>query len=106
MDYYGFQKALYELKFRSKGDAAVSQRVVQLFKDASIYPTVVVGVINLTCRRLDTWRGRHQSLNRGGKMGVAMQVLDSTMEYSYLSGLCSAKSSWKSRLYRCPLILL
>ncbi|KAI9064279.1 Extradiol ring-cleavage dioxygenase class III enzyme subunit B [Trametes sanguinea] len=34
MDYYGFQPALYQLKFKSRGDSALSQRVVQLFKDA------------------------------------------------------------------------
>ncbi|KAI0781087.1 Extradiol ring-cleavage dioxygenase, class III enzyme, subunit B, partial [Trametes elegans] len=34
MDYFGFQPALYELKFKSRGDSALSQRVVQLYKDA------------------------------------------------------------------------
>ncbi|OSD01661.1 Extradiol aromatic ring-opening dioxygenase [Trametes coccinea BRFM310] len=34
MDYFGFQPALYQLKFKSRGDSALSQRVVQLFKDA------------------------------------------------------------------------
>ncbi|KAF5373130.1 hypothetical protein D9758_001697 [Tetrapyrgos nigripes] len=34
MDYYGFPPELYKLKFKSRGDSAVSQRVVQLFKDA------------------------------------------------------------------------
>ncbi|CDO70755.1 hypothetical protein BN946_scf184798.g70 [Trametes cinnabarina] len=34
MDYYGFQPALYQLKFKSRGDSALSQRVVQLYKDA------------------------------------------------------------------------
>ncbi|KAI0374738.1 Extradiol ring-cleavage dioxygenase class III enzyme subunit B [Pilatotrama ljubarskyi] len=34
MDYYGFQQALYQLKFKSRGDSALSQRVVQLYKDA------------------------------------------------------------------------
>jgi len=33
-DYYGFQPALYELKFSSRGDHALSQRVVQLYKEA------------------------------------------------------------------------
>lgn len=31
-DYYGFQPGLYDLKFKSRGDSAVSQRVVELFK--------------------------------------------------------------------------
>ncbi|KAI0637115.1 Extradiol ring-cleavage dioxygenase class III enzyme subunit B [Trametes polyzona] len=34
MDYYGFQPELYQLKFKSRGDSALSQRVVQLYKDA------------------------------------------------------------------------
>ncbi|KAI8998779.1 Extradiol ring-cleavage dioxygenase class III enzyme subunit B [Trametes punicea] len=34
MDYYGFQPSLYQLKFRSRGDSALSHHVVQLFKDA------------------------------------------------------------------------
>ncbi|KAJ7702367.1 Extradiol ring-cleavage dioxygenase class III enzyme subunit B [Mycena rosella] len=33
-DYYGFQPALYELKFKSKGDSALSRRVVELYKEA------------------------------------------------------------------------
>ncbi|TBU65994.1 Extradiol ring-cleavage dioxygenase class III enzyme subunit B [Dichomitus squalens] len=33
-DYYGFKPALYQLKFKSRGDSALSQRVVQLYKDA------------------------------------------------------------------------
>lgn len=36
MDYYGFQPELYKLKFKSRGDSALSQRVVQLFKDVSL----------------------------------------------------------------------
>ena len=36
MDYYGFQPALYQLKFKSRGDTALSQRVVQLYKDVSL----------------------------------------------------------------------
>ena len=34
-DYYGFQPALYQLKFKSRGDSALSQRVAQLYKDVS-----------------------------------------------------------------------
>ncbi|KZT69046.1 Extradiol ring-cleavage dioxygenase, class III enzyme, subunit B [Daedalea quercina L-15889] len=33
-DYYGFQPELYELKFDSRGDHALAQRVVQLYKEA------------------------------------------------------------------------
>ena len=34
-DYYGFQPALYQLKFKSRGDSALSQRVVHLYKEVS-----------------------------------------------------------------------
>ncbi|KAJ7702380.1 Extradiol ring-cleavage dioxygenase, class III enzyme, subunit B [Mycena rosella] len=33
-DFYGFQPALYDLKFKSKGDSALSSRVVELYKEA------------------------------------------------------------------------
>ena len=32
-DYFGFQPSLYKLKFNSRGDSAISQRIVQLFKE-------------------------------------------------------------------------
>ncbi|KAJ7867962.1 Extradiol ring-cleavage dioxygenase, class III enzyme, subunit B [Mycena leptocephala] len=35
MDYYGFQPKMYELKFKSKGDSALSKRVVELYKEAN-----------------------------------------------------------------------
>jgi aromatic ring-opening dioxygenase catalytic subunit (LigB family) len=31
-DYYGFPPDLYQLKFRSRGDSAVSRRVVDVFE--------------------------------------------------------------------------
>lgn len=34
-DYYGFQPAMYKLKFGSRGDHALSERVVQLYKEVS-----------------------------------------------------------------------
>ncbi|PFH49113.1 hypothetical protein AMATHDRAFT_63834 [Amanita thiersii Skay4041] len=34
MDYYGFPAELYDLKFKSRGDAALSQRIVELYKQA------------------------------------------------------------------------
>ncbi|EPQ58048.1 Extradiol aromatic ring-opening dioxygenase [Gloeophyllum trabeum ATCC 11539] len=33
MDYYGFDRELYELQFRSRGDKVLAQRIVQCFKD-------------------------------------------------------------------------
>lgn len=35
MDYYGFQRELYQLKFKSRGDSALSRRVVELYKEVS-----------------------------------------------------------------------
>jgi aromatic ring-opening dioxygenase catalytic subunit (LigB family) len=35
MDYFGFQREMYELKFKSRGDAALSKRVVELYKEVS-----------------------------------------------------------------------
>ncbi|KAH7930892.1 LigB subunit of an aromatic-ring-opening dioxygenase LigAB [Leucogyrophana mollusca] len=34
MDYYGFQSELYQLKFKSRGDIALANRVVELYKEA------------------------------------------------------------------------
>ncbi|KAA1474852.1 Extradiol ring-cleavage dioxygenase class III enzyme subunit B [Dentipellis sp. KUC8613] len=36
MDYYGFDRPLYQLKFSSKGDSAIAKRVVDLFKEAGM----------------------------------------------------------------------
>lgn len=34
MDYYGFPPELYQLKFKSRGDSALSHRIVDLYKNA------------------------------------------------------------------------
>ncbi|KAJ8519891.1 hypothetical protein ONZ45_g3208 [Pleurotus djamor] len=36
MDYYGFQPELYQLKFKSRGDKTLANRVVDLFKEAGL----------------------------------------------------------------------
>lgn len=36
MDYYGFPRELYQVKFKSRGDSGVAQEVVQALKDAGI----------------------------------------------------------------------
>lgn len=33
MDYYGFSPELYQLKFKSRGDKTLANRVVELFKE-------------------------------------------------------------------------
>jgi len=38
MDYYGFAPEFYELKFSSRGDAQLSQRVVELFNQVHLLP--------------------------------------------------------------------
>lgn len=35
MDYYGFPPQLYQLKFTSRGDAKLSKRIVDLYREAS-----------------------------------------------------------------------
>jgi 4,5-DOPA dioxygenase extradiol len=32
MDFYGFQPEMYELKFKSRGESSLAQRVVELYK--------------------------------------------------------------------------
>ena len=36
-DYYGFQPELYKLKFKSRGDSAISQRIVDAFSTVSAH---------------------------------------------------------------------
>lgn len=36
MDYYGFDSALYQLKFKSKGDSELSQKIVQAFQKVGL----------------------------------------------------------------------
>ena len=40
MDYYGFGPEFYELKFSSRGDAQLSQRVAELFNQVTIFPFI------------------------------------------------------------------
>ena len=40
MDYYGFTPEFYELKFNSRGDAQLSQRVVELFNQVTLFPSI------------------------------------------------------------------
>ena len=37
MDYFGFQKELYELKFKSHGDTALSERIVAAYTEVGPY---------------------------------------------------------------------
>lgn len=36
MDYYGFSPELYQLKFKSRGDTKLAQRVVELYKQVHV----------------------------------------------------------------------
>ncbi|CAA7267936.1 unnamed protein product [Cyclocybe aegerita] len=36
MDYYGFPESFYQLKFKSRGDTVIAQRVVDLYKEAGL----------------------------------------------------------------------
>jgi aromatic ring-opening dioxygenase catalytic subunit (LigB family) len=44
-DYYGFPSDLYRLSFKSRGDSAISHRIVELFKDVSC-ASVSIRVLN------------------------------------------------------------
>ncbi|KAF7796874.1 hypothetical protein EIP86_008059 [Pleurotus ostreatoroseus] len=54
-DYFGFPPALYELKFKSRGDPALSEHIVQLFKDAGYLARTTT---KLESRGLDGRGGR------------------------------------------------
>jgi len=41
MDYFGFQPELYQLKFKSRGDSALSRRVVELYKEVRISSIII-----------------------------------------------------------------
>jgi len=41
-DYYGFPSELYKLKFKSRGDADIANKIVQLYKDASTFPLLCI----------------------------------------------------------------
>ena len=42
MDYYGFQPELYQLKFKSRGDHELAQRVVDLYKEVRSLPSYLL----------------------------------------------------------------
>ena len=50
MDYYGFPPSLYQLKFKSRGDHELSQRVLDLFKKVGVIIETPVLRTVLTCR--------------------------------------------------------
>lgn len=55
-DYYGFQPEMYRLKFKSRGDSVVSQRVVELFKE--VYFLSISALVSwLISRSQDYWLG-------------------------------------------------
>ena len=49
MDYYGFPPSLYQLKFKSRGDHELSQRVLDLFKKVGVIIETPVLRTVLTC---------------------------------------------------------
>jgi aromatic ring-opening dioxygenase catalytic subunit (LigB family) len=46
-DYYGFQPKFYELKFKSRGDSALAQRVVDLYKSVILLVHLLNSLANL-----------------------------------------------------------
>ncbi|KAJ3556530.1 hypothetical protein NM688_g1979 [Phlebia brevispora] len=61
-DYYGFPSSLYELKFKSRGDSALSQHIVQLFKDAGFLARTTT---KLESRGMNGRGGRGAGLDHG-----------------------------------------
>jgi hypothetical protein len=51
MDYYGFPKELYQLKFKSRGDTALSHRIVDLYKEVNPHCYIHFGPTNTPNRR-------------------------------------------------------
>jgi hypothetical protein len=51
MDYFGFQKELYQLKFKSRGDTTLSHRIVDLYKEVHPRCCIHFGPTNTPSRR-------------------------------------------------------
>jgi hypothetical protein len=83
MDYYGFPQQLYELKFISRGDAELSNRVVALFKEVGLYCDKKHMEIQLSESeyRADILPGRRRSWSPEAKTDVGSRDLVSTMGF-------------------------
>lgn len=60
-DYSGFAPEMYKLKFKSKGDARLSQRVVQLYKDVGRVSVCCVLILILVGRIFCTYNDEARS---------------------------------------------
>jgi hypothetical protein len=65
-DFYGFSPELYKLKFKSRGDSMLSQRIVQLYEQVS--PISSCSIFNLTKIRLASRLGQLLKNNLEVKM--------------------------------------
>jgi hypothetical protein len=92
MDYFGFPQELYQLKFKSRGDSSLSQRIVNLYKEVRSYYHVLVrstnsnysrkvGIEARTSVKSETrgrdgrgFHGDHRLLSRFGEMVCLMSV--------------------------------
>lgn len=77
MDYFGFQPALYKLKFKSRGDSGLSQRVVELYKQVDLIVSIgMTATLKGVNHRLDKVREQAQRLKAVAKMGVVSKGQD------------------------------
>ena len=104
-DYYGFQRAMYKLAFNSRGDHALSERIVQLYKEVSASYILVMKDPRVTppLLRPASSFGQLRSSRHEAKTAVDFPVLGLTMAYLSPSSLCSEKIFWMYPSCRCQL---
>ncbi len=103
-DYYGFQPALYKLKFKSRGDSGISQRVVELFKEVSIYLEIRRAGFHM--RRPVISHGLRVKRKVVAKMAVGSADQALITACSYRLGSCLGRSLWMCPSSRPPLMQL
>ncbi|KAJ3802403.1 hypothetical protein GGU11DRAFT_10069 [Lentinula aff. detonsa] len=82
MDYYGFPQDSYELKFKSRGDKQLAERLVALYKEVNRPKPRLKPRLNLN--------------------GAALKALVSIIVFSFPSVSCSERN-WRFLSYRSPL---
>lgn len=83
-DYFGFSPELYKLKFKSRGDAELSQRIVQLYQEVVRHCSAGFIYLYMTGRP-DTRRAQLQIQSLEAQMGVDLSGPVLTMGFLCLS---------------------
>lgn len=120
MDYYGFDPEMYELTFKSRGDSALSELVVNTFKEVRVEMSRAISPSNHYHIQTPRRAARHVLLRNqspvegtdvvtpviivqspayefGPSQGTDFWIIQGqgwTMECSYLSGSCSGMNTW------------